>query len=259
MTRSFPRVLDVRKPLPAAVALLGLLLQVTACQPVTAPELGDAVPEEPTPNQPTPNQPTPDPSTNNPQVQTSPFTLTSAPPELDPPPERTPGTGAFRGVLTTDSALGTLDFRYDAYVITARETGWMTIQSDVLEANPNGYRYGYGYPLTMAAIDDGVTLTQYGGRYDQDALETGTAIISYPVEAGRQYILVYKTFGSFTPLTYRLFLPTALKVEGRIHAPPTPVPVPPISSGLITLENPRPDALSEYVPWLSAKVSGNSP
>jgi hypothetical protein len=160
-------------------------------------------------------------------------------------------------VLTTDSALGSLDFRYDAYVVTARESGAVNIKSDVLEANPAGYRYGYGYPLSMTTIESGLSLTAYGGSYYQNALETGTAIIDYPVLAGHQYILVYKTFGSFTPLTYCLTLPPTLTLEGRIHTPPEPVPVPQNSAGLITLENPRPDALSRFVPWLSERVKSN--
>ena len=108
-----------------------------------------------------------------------------------------------------------------------------------------------------ASIEDGVTFTAYGGSYIQNALETGTAIIDYPVVAGHQYILVYKTFGSFTPLTYCLTLSSELILEGRIYTPPAPVPIPTVSTGLITLENPRPDALNRLVPWLNARVSGN--
>jgi hypothetical protein len=131
----------------------------------------------------------------------------------------------------------------------------VNIKSDVLEANPEGYRYGYGYPLSMAAIEDGANLSAFVGTYVQNALETGTAIIGYQVQAGRQYILVYKTFGKFTPLTYLLTLPSALTLEGRIDALPEPVPAPPDSAGPITLENPRPDALSRFVPWLSERVN----
>jgi hypothetical protein len=243
------RAPNARRPMLAAVVLLVLLAQTTACQPDPAPVPGDSSPEQPTH---TPDQPT-----DATSPQTSPFTLAFSPqdPDYTPDPKQ-PGGGAFLGVLTTNSALASLDFRYDAYIVTARESGAMIIKSEVLEANPAGYRYGYGYPLSMTAIEDGVSLTQYGGSYVQDALETGTAIIEYPVRAGRQYILVYKTFGSFTPLTYRLTLPSALTVEGRIHQPPEPVPAPP-SSGIITLENPRPDALSRFVPWLSERVNGS--
>lgn len=62
---------------------------------------------------------------------------------------------------------------------------------------------------------------------------------------------------SFTPQTYCLTLPSTLKVEGRIHMPPLPVPIPTSSTGLITLENPRPDVLGRVVPWLNERVSGN--
>jgi hypothetical protein len=225
---------DARRPLPAAVALLVLLAQVAACLPEPGP---DETPDE------------------TPQAQTSPYSLTASPrdPENGTQP---PGSGAVRGVLTTNSALGVLDFRYDAYVITAQESGNVIIQSDVLEANPDGYRYGYAYPLSMVAIEDGISLSAYGGHYIQNALETGTAIMEYPVQKGRQYILVYKTFGKFTPLTYLLWLPSTLTVEGRIYAPPEPVIVPQGTSGNITLENPRPDALNRVVPLLSEKVKG---
>jgi len=249
MNRSYrlARASDARRPLPAAVALLVLLAQVTACQPepvpAPAPAPGDTSPDQPT---------------DTTSVRTSPFSLTSSSRDPDTSTEAPqPGGGAFMGVLTTDSALGTLDFRYDAYVVTARKSGTVIIQADVIEANPNGYRYGYGYPLSMAAIEDGVTLSAYGGSYVQNALETGTAIIDYPVVAGRQYILVYKTFGKFTPLTYRLTLSSELILEGRIYAPPAPVPIPTDSTGPISLENPRPDALSRFVPWLSERVSGS--
>ncbi|MDY7226714.1 hypothetical protein [Hyalangium rubrum] len=237
--------------LPTAVILLSLLVQVTACQPDSAPE-----PVEPSPAQPSPAQPSPTQPTDTPEVQTSPFSLTSPEPDTSTDP-KPPGNNVSCGVLTTGSALGSLDFRYDAYVVTARESGSMTLYSDVIAVNPAGYRYGYGYPLSMAAIEDGVTLAAYGGNYVQNALETGTAIIQYPVLAGRQYILVYKTFGSFTPLTYCLTLPEALTLEGRIHALPQPVTVPTNSAGLITLENPRPDVLNRFVPWLSERVKGN--
>jgi hypothetical protein len=234
-----------------ALALLALLTQVTACLPEPT--------SEPEPGQFTPNPSSPEQPTGEPSTQTSPFSLTA--PSEDPhrPPELPPGNGTYLGILTTDSVMGgSVDFRYDAYVITARVSGSMTLQSDVLESSPNNsYRYGYGYPLTMAAIADGITFTQYGGNYAQDALNTGTAIISYPVQAGQQYILVYKTFSAFTPLTYRLTLPASLVVEGRIYAPPEPVPVPPNSSGPITLENPRPDVLHRIVPWLNERVSGS--
>ncbi len=144
-----------------------------------------------------------------------------------------------------------------AFVITARESGRVLIKSEVLEAQPKHYPYGYGYPLSMAAIEEGVSLTFVGGSYVQDALNTGTAVIEYPVQAGRQYILVYKTFGTFTPLTYRLWLPSSLTVEGRIYPPPEPVPAVPVSAGPITLENPRPDTLSSFVSWLGSRVPGS--
>lgn len=232
----------MKRSYPLACVLLGLLVHVAACQPDSAPP-----PDEGSPNQPPDNTP----------VQTSPFSLTSQSEVPDTSTPAPPGSGVSCGVLTTSSALGVLDFRYDAYVVTARESGTMTLQSDVISANPAGYRYGYGYPLSMAAIEDGVTLSAYGGNYVQNALETGTAIIGYPVQAGRQYVLVYKTFGSFTPLTYCLKLPSSLTVEGRIYMPPQPVPSPSISTGLITLENPRPDALNRFVPWLSERVKSN--
>lgn len=232
-----------------ACVLPVLLAVVAGCQP--EPEPGPT----PAPGS-TPGNTPVDPSTGTPQTQTSPFSLTSAAraPDTSTP---APRVCTVNGLLDSSSELGILDFRYDALVLTARETDRVVIQADVIEANPNGYKYGYGYPLSMASIEDGVTFTAYGGSYLQDALETGTAIIDYPIVKGRQYVLVYKTFGAFTPQTYCLTLPSTLKVEGRIHQPPMPVPIPTSSTGLITLENPRPDVLGRVVPWLNERVSGN--
>jgi hypothetical protein len=226
------RAFDTRGPLPTTVILLALLAPLAACQPEPTPEPGDT------------------------STTTSPFSLSSAEQDPDLSTDPSQGRRAFVGVLTTASALGSLDFRYDAYVVTARQSGDVSIQSDVIHANPSGYRHGYGYPLSMAAIEDGITLSAYGGNYVQNALETGTAIIQYPVVAGRQYILVYKTFGSFTPLTYRLTLPATVTLEGRIHELPEPVSVPTSSTGPITLDNPRPDSLSRFMTWLGERVHG---
>ncbi|KFE71416.1 hypothetical protein [Hyalangium minutum] len=227
-----------------------LLAVVTACEPEPGPA------PAPVPN---PGNTNPDPSTGTPQTRTSPFSLTSSArdPDTSTPAPEEPVDCTVNGLLNTSSALGTLDFRYDAFVLTAQKTGRVVIQGDVLSVNPNGYKYGYAYPLSMATIEDGVTFTATGGTFYQNALETGTAITDYPVMAGRQYVLVYKTFGSFTPQTYCLKLPSTLKVEGRIYTPPTPVPIPADSAGLITLENPRPDVLGRVVPWLNERVKSN--
>lgn len=169
--------------------------------------------------------------------------------DADPSP---PGR-AYRGVLTTESLLGVVDLRYDAIVLTARESGWVTFRSEVLKTD-HSYQYGYGYPLSVATFEEGVSLTAVGGMYLQDALADGTAVYQYPVQEGRQYILVYKTFGALMPLTYRLRIPTALKVEGRIETLPVPVPVPGGDTGPITLENPRPATLDRIVEWLNPRV-----
>lgn len=239
MSRSYrwAHALDVRKPMPTAAVLLVLLAQVTACQPDSEPEPGDTTPE--------------------PQAQTAPFSLTAASRDPGTGPELPPGSDAYLAVLTKASMLSSPFFRYDAYVVTARESGAVRIQADVVEeSNPSGYRYGYGYPLSMTAIQEGVSLVA-SSTYVQNALDTGTAIIEDSVVAGHQYILVYKSFDQFTPLTYRLTLPSSLIIEGRIYEPPAPVPVPPHSAGLITLENPRPDMVSSFVPRLSDQVGQN--
>jgi hypothetical protein len=163
-------------------------------------------------------------------------------------------TRSYRGVLTTRSLPGLPYFHYDAFVVTARQTGPVNLSSDVIEVGPNGYVHGYGYPLSIAPIEDGATLTAIGGEYLQNALETGTAVLQHPVQGGRQYILVYKTFSSFMPLTYRLRLPSTLKMEGRIESLPAPVPVTGGDTGQISLENPRPATLSRIVDWLNPRV-----
>jgi hypothetical protein len=161
---------------------------------------------------------------------------------------------AFLGVLTPGSLAAPSYFHYDAFVVTALESGWATITSDVLRVGPNAYEHGYGYPLTIASIEEGATFTFIGGNYLQNALETGTAVIEYPVRKGAQYILVYKTFSSFMPLTYRLWLSSNLKMEGKIDALPAPLPVTGGNTGQISLENPRPATLSHIVDWLSPRM-----
>lgn len=224
------RATHTRGPLPRTAMLLAALLTLGAC--------GGEPDVEPRPKGPS-------------EPRTSPYTLEAGVPD----PEMEQDGRAFRGVLTDTSHSGTPDFRYDAFIVTARKSGWVTMRSDVVAVHPDGYAHGYGYPLTIAPIEEGVTLGQSGGNYVQNALETGTAILMYPVAADQQYVLVYKTFRQFTPLTYRLTLPPELKLEGRIHAPPTPVPVPEHSEGAITLDNPRPEALHTFMNELRERVS----
>jgi hypothetical protein len=123
--------------------------------------------------------------------------------------------GAFEAVLTLQAASAGSDFRHDTYVVTARRSGMAIIQSDVIEANPKGYKHGYGYPLNIEPLDG--SIAPNGAHYVQDALETGTAIIKYPVLAGRQYRLEYKTFDSFTPLKYRITLSEELVLERQLQ------------------------------------------
>ncbi|HEX5748779.1 MAG TPA: hypothetical protein VFZ09_21235 [Archangium sp.] len=184
-------------------------------------------------------------------------TLTAAPEDLEVAAGLAPQDRAFRGVLTTHSLQAPQYFHYDAFVVTARESGPVTIMSDVIEVGPNGYVHGYGYPLTIAPIEEGAVLTQIGGEYVQNALETGTAMIRYPVQKGRQYILAYKTFSGFMPLSYRLWLSPYLQMEGRIETLPAPVPVTGNDTGQISLENPRPATLSRIVEWLSPRMGGS--
>ncbi len=238
--QSFARAAHARGAVsrPAVLFLLLAQVAVTGCQQEPGPI------EPPVPTDTTPGQ-----------TRTSSHALAAAPVDdeavaADPPQQARP----FRGVLTTDSLPGLSYFHYDAFVVTARESGTVTISSDVIEVGPNAYVHGYGYPLTIGSIDEGATLTLIGGEYVQNALDTGTAVIQYPVRQGRQYILVYKTFSNFMPLTYRLWLPPTLKMEGRIEPLPAPVPVTGGETGQISLENPRPAALSRIVDWLNPRV-----
>lgn len=230
--------------LARTVALLVLLSHVAACQLGPEPE-----PLSPSPAQRTDTTGQP---TSPPPVQSSPYSLTApvqAPATGTAPP---PGSGnRIRGVLTRLS-FGNPDFRYDAYVVTARQSGPVSIRSNVLEAQV--YPYGYAYPIELLTIEDGFKLVAWASVNYQNALETGTAVLEQRVEAGHQYLLVYKTFTAFTPLTYRLTLPSTLTVEGRIYLPPEPMSVSPNSTSLITLENPRPDALELFITELDAQI-----
>ncbi len=232
---SFAHAARARGSVSRPVVLFLLLAQVAAagCQP----ELEPASPA-----------PAPD------SLRTSAHALAEVPvdeavADADPSP---PGR-AYRGVLDPESLRGVVDLRYDAFVLTARETATVTLRSEVLKTD-HAYPHGHGYPLSIAALEEGVNLTAIGGLYLQDALEDGKAEYQYPVVEGRQYILVYKTFGAFVPLTYRLRIPTALKLEGRIQSLPAPVPVPEGDRGHITLENPRPATLDRIVEWLGPRV-----
>ncbi|WP_224362306.1 hypothetical protein [Hyalangium versicolor] len=229
------RALDVRRP--SAVVLFALLAHVAACQPEPVSEAEPA-------SAPSPIQPggISGESATPPRVDAASYFLTSLPPP-------SPGSGdMIRGKLTT-SSFGGPDFRYDAYVVTARKSGTVRIQSNVLESQL--YPYGYAYPIELLDIDEGFQLTAWACENYQNALDTGTAILDQRVVAGRQYILLYKTFTNFTPLTYHLTVSPLLKVEGQIHVPLDPASVPPSSPGLITLENPRPDVLDHFMIWLN--------
>ncbi|SEL29151.1 hypothetical protein SAMN05444354_105130 [Stigmatella aurantiaca] len=216
-----------------AGALLLLAAQVTACEPEPAPT------PEPLPN---------------PLPVTATVTLTAVSPEAETGPDSPPDSRVYCEELNAQSALGVLDFRYDAYVVTAQASQLVKIRSDVHASANTSYPYGYGYPLSLTDIREDRTLAHVMNESYQNALDTGTAIAGYWVQQGQQYILVYKTFNRFTPLTYCLTLPAALTLEGRIDIPLEPILFPEQQEGPITLQNPRPDVLSTFVPWLDERV-----
>jgi hypothetical protein len=233
-----------------AVVLLVLLSQVAACLPEE--EFGPDT-QAPAPDTQAPAQPTETPDA--PQARTFPYFLTVPLEEPSTGTGSAPGSGfVMLGVLTSGS-FGIADYRYDAYVVTARETGTVSLRSDTLESQR--YPYGYGYPLDLVHIDEGFKLSFWGSVGYQNALETGTAILAHQVVKGRQYILLYKTFTNFTPVTYRLTVPSMLTVEGKISRSPEPVPASPNSTGLITLENPRPEVLDPSKAWLDARITAS--
>ena len=94
-----------------------------------------------------------------------------------------------------------------------------------------------------------------GGNYIKNALYDGQAVTEYPLEVGKQYILVYKTFAKFTPLTYELTVPSSVRVEGQITSIPLPVPDSQVDDAPITLATPRPRYLSHIVDQLYRQVS----
>ncbi|WNG16696.1 hypothetical protein [Cystobacter fuscus] len=236
--QSSVRAAPPRLPAPRPAVLLLLLAHVTVVGCELGPTPTDAGPTDQTPG----------------QTTTSSHTLAEAPSDTteatSPQKER-----ALRGELTPTSLFGGQYFRYDAFVLTALRSGTVTLSADVISVNPKGYVNGYGYPLSMASIEEGATFTFIGGEYLQDALDTGTAVITYPVMAGRQYVVTYKTFDGFTPQKYRLrFPPSMIRVEGRIDSLPAPIPVTGGDSGQISLENPRPATLSRIVEWMGSNV-----
>lgn len=225
-------------------ALFVLLVQVAACGPVPTSE--PAPTPEPAPA-PAPEQGQP-PGDSSPSTTISYLSLVAAPPDTEPGPERPKEQNTVREVLTPETTMRSENSAYHIYVVTALETGVARIQSDVLKAGPNAYPYGNAYPLNFGSIEEDLSLIFWGSTdYAQDALTTGTAITGQRVEKGRQYILMYYAFPSFMPLTYRLTLSPMLRVEGRIQLTWQPVTVPTNSTGLITLENPRLDALNGFV------------
>lgn len=228
--------------------LFVLLVQVAACGPVPTPEPTP----EPTPAPaPAPAQP---PGDSSPSTTISYLSLVTAPPDTEPGPERPKEQNTVREVLIPETTMRSSLFAYHIYVVTALETGVARIQSDVLKAGPDAYPYGYGYPLSFGSIEEDLSLIFWGTEYSQDALTTGTAIMGQRVVKGRQYLLMYYTFPSFMPLTYRLTLSPLLRVEGRIQRTWQPVTVPTNSTGLITLENPRLDALNGFVSAINERM-----
>jgi hypothetical protein len=228
-----PSPVSPRSRLGKTGALLLLAAQVAACEP------------EPSPTQ--------EPASPAPQT-TAALTLSAVSEEPGTGPS--PDSRVYCEELTSQSALGILDFRYDAYVVTALATQAAQIRSDVRHSAYTSYPYGYGYPISLTGIRPDRTLTDLITLSYQNALGTGTAEAGYQVEAGRQYILVYKTFSRFTPLSYCLTLPAALRLEGRIDVPLEPILFPD-QEGPLTLQNPRPDVLNTFVPWLNERVKSN--
>jgi hypothetical protein len=185
---------------------------------------------------------------------TSAWTLTAASQEPEGGPETPPDSRVYCEELNARSPLGMLDFRYDAYVVTAQASQLVKLRSEVRHSAHTSYPYGYGYPLSLTDIREDRSLEHVMNETYQNALDTGTAIAGYRVRKGQQYILVYKTFDTFTPLTYCLTLPGVLTLEGRIDMPLKPILFPEQQEGPITLQNPRPDVLDTFVPWLNERV-----
>lgn len=76
----------------------------------------------------------------------------------------------------------------------------------------------------------------------------------YTLEAGKQYVLVYKTFDKFTPLTYELTLPDSIQVEGYVTSLATPVADPTVDDSLISLTNPRPRSLNHIIDQIQLRI-----
>ncbi|MFT3924059.1 MAG: hypothetical protein QM778_16105 [Myxococcales bacterium] len=90
-------------------------------------------------------------------------------------------------------------FFLDAYVITAKRSGSLSVASSV-QAIGDAYEYGYGYPLSAQAVASTEGLPTLSSKLPlvvstdsyETALDDGKASISFHVDAGQQYLVIFK-------------------------------------------------------------------
>jgi hypothetical protein len=134
---------------------------------------------------------------------------------------------AAHGVLDKNALVWTGGFTWfaDAYVVTARVTGKVSVASEVHGIN-GAYEYGYGFPFNVQAVDTSAALPALssviaGMSLLDDALNDGKARVDLEVEAGQQYVIGFKQLvgpaSKGDGWSYDLrFCAESLRVEGKL-------------------------------------------
>ncbi|HEX6245903.1 MAG TPA: hypothetical protein VFZ61_33490 [Polyangiales bacterium] len=161
--------------------------------------------------------------------------------------------------------MGTSRWLVDAYVVTALESGVVSIASRV-EPMGDAYVYGYGYPLNAQRVELGASLPTLspslipGASLPDTALDDGKARMDLTVEAGTQYVVTFKALvgpaSKAVGWRYQLGLcAEKLRVDGKLWvAADVSEQVPATStSAPISLSNAEPGAMGALVQALATR------
>lgn len=154
---------------------------------------------------------------------------------------------------------GSFGFLVDAYLVTALESGTVSVASRV-EPVGEAYEFGYGYPLNAQQVQSGAAVPALsaslipGMSLPDNALDDGKARMDLPVEAGVQYVISFKALVGPASVgdgwRYALGLCSEkLRVDGQLWLSADEndmVPAQPLS-GLISRDNAQPGAMGALV------------